>query len=278
MTDNVGFPLIETHLPQMMAFVSGLAQLHRSGRIQSWQMMAERVHAFFTPDVLDAVDAVAPGWRDMSTCSDGITLVHVMCVFTGLLESPEFEDASHAQRELMKWIVLFHDIAKDLRGGRRDQTHGFRSAALAGATLPRLGFPATDEYDSLFQEWFALTNGAVTRRGEGTDYIHDNRQLPGIIDGIERIFGSNTPAALIVKTVLLHFSISVVEEWPQVAPLTETEERQYLDPELLPLLKMMMLADNDGWTLFDPPTRESYRQETLAVFDRLYDAAAMRLA
>jgi len=256
-------------MPEMMAFVSGLAQDYQSGDIHSWQMMAERVHAFFTPDKLDAVDAVAPGWRDMSTCADGVTLVHVMCVFTGLLESPEFEQASKAQQELMKWIVFFHDISKDLSDGRRDQTHGFRSAAMAGATLPRIGFPVTSEYDRFFQEWFALTNGAVTNQGASTDYIHDNRQLPGIIAGIDRIFGHNTPAALIVKTVLLHFSINVVEEWPQVAPLTETEERRYLDLELLPLLKMMMLADNDGWTLFDPATREQYRQETLAVFSGL---------
>jgi hypothetical protein len=31
---------------------------------------------------------------------------------------------------------------------------------------------------------------------------------------------------------------------------------------------MMMLADNDGWELFEE-TQEAYRQETLAVFDRL---------
>lgn len=60
MINNVDFPLIETQLPMMMDFVSGLAQDYWSGSIHSWQMMAERFHAFFTPDMLDAVDDVAP--------------------------------------------------------------------------------------------------------------------------------------------------------------------------------------------------------------------------
>jgi hypothetical protein len=269
MTNDTGFPLIESHLPEMTAFVSGLAQDYRSGDIQSWEMMAERVHAFFTPDMLDKVDAVAPGWRDMSSYANGATLVHVMCVFTGLLACPEFQHVSNTEQELMKWIVLFHDIAKEVRDGQRDYTHGFRSAARTGAILPRVGFPVTTEYDRLFTEWFTLANTAITKRGKTTVYIHDNRKLPEIIDGIERLFGHDTPAALIVKTVLLHYSIDVVDEWPQVAPLTEIEIRQYLDIELFPLLKMMMLADNDGWALFDPPTKERYRQETLAVFGKL---------
>jgi hypothetical protein len=269
MTNDTGFPLIESHLPKMMAFVSGLAQDYRSGDIQSWEMMAERVHAFFTPDMLDKVDAVAPGWRDMSSYANGVTLVHVMCVFTGLLTCPEFKHASRSQQALMKWIVLFHDIAKEVRNGQRDYTHGFRSAAKTGAILPRLGFPITTEYDSLFKKWFTFTNAAITEWDETTVYMHDNRKLPEIIDGIERLFGHDTPAALIVKAVLLHYSIDVVEEWPQVAPLTEIEIKQYLNIALFPLLKMMMLVDNDGWELFNLSTKERYRQETLAVFEKL---------
>jgi hypothetical protein len=89
------------------------------------------------------------------------------------------------------------------------------------------------------------------------------------LDGLKRLFGRNTPAALIVEIVLFHMSISVVKAWPQAAPLTETEVNQYLETELLSLLKVMMLVDNDGWSLFEPPVREAYRQETLAVFEEL---------
>jgi hypothetical protein len=42
--------------------------------------------------------------------------------------------------------------------------------------------------------------------------------------------------------------------------------RHCIDGEVLPLLQIMMLADSDGWALFDHATRERYRQETLRVF------------
>jgi hypothetical protein len=270
MITDTDFPPIETRLPEMMAFVSGLAQDYQSGGIPSWQMMAERVHAFFTPDMLDEVDAIAPGWCDMSSYDDGVTLVHVMCVFTGLLTCPEFQHATRTQQGLMKWIILFHDIAKEVRDGQRDFTHGFRSAARTGAILPRIGFAATAEYDNLIDDWIVFADTAITKRGRTSSVrIQDNRKLPEILDGIERLFGHKTPATLIVKTVLLHISINVVEAWPQSAPLTETEIRQYVDTELFPMVRMMMLADNDGWALFDQATKERYRQETLAVFGKL---------
>jgi hypothetical protein len=212
MTNDTGVPTIEFYLPEMIAFVSGLAQDYQLGDIQSWQMMAERVHSFFTSDMLDEVDAIAPGWRDMSSYADGVTLVHVMCVFTGLLRCPEFQHAPSTQQELMKWIVLFHDIAKEVRDGQRDLTHGFRSAAKTGAILPRIGFTVTTEYGSLIEDWITLTNTAITKQGKSSVYVQDNRRLPEIIDGIDRLFGHNTPAALIVRTVLLHMSIDVVEE------------------------------------------------------------------
>jgi hypothetical protein len=32
---------------------------------------------------------------------------------------------------------------------------------------------------------------------------------------------------------------------------------------------MMMLADNDGWVIFEPALKAQYRQETLAAFDHV---------
>ena len=274
MINETSFPTIEYHLPEMMAFVSGLVQDFQSGDIRSWETITERTQSFFSSDMLDKIEAIAPGWRDMASYANGMTLVHVICVFTGLLLCPEFEQASNIQRELMKWIVLFHDIAKEVRNRKGDRVHGFRSAAKAGATLPEIGFAATAEYDSFFDEWFILTNTAITKGGETSVYIQDNRKLPEIIAGIDRLFGYSTPAALIIKTVLLHMSLTVVEDYPTASPLTEIEIRQYLDNELFPLLKMMMLVDSDGWELFRQPIRERYRQETLAVFERLESIVA----
>jgi hypothetical protein len=260
------FPRIEFHLPNVMRFVTALALDYESGLTDSESILEEKVLAFFSADVLARVEVIAPGWRRMSSYADGCTLVHVMSAFLALMLCPEYQNASIEQQALLKWIVLYHDIAKKVIKGKRDAIHGFRSAAIAGGSVAQIGFTVTDEYYSHVEDWIAITNEAITWANEAKIYIQDNHKLPKIIDGIDRIFDHNTAAALVVKTVLLHMSINVVEDWPQMAPLTEAETSQFIDATILPLLKIMMLVDNDAWSLFDQPTKEKYRGETLAVF------------
>ena len=116
----------------------------------------------------------------------------------------------------------------------------------------------------------ALVYAGVLVRQEGrkVSYLPDNRYLRPIVDGIRRLYGHDTPVALILRTILLHTSITTLQAWPSATPLAEAEEKRYLDPTLLPLLRMLMLADSDGWELFSENC-EPFRQETRAVFDRL---------
>ena len=271
MADEPEFPTIDQHLPGMMAFVAGLAQDYQSGELSSWQALTQRVDGFFTRGMLDQLEQVAPGWRKMAADAKGLTQVHVMCAFIGLLSCPEFKRASRTQQELAKWAVLFHDIAKQVEPGKSDHTHAFRSATNAAAALPAIGFAVTVDYVSHCDEWFALVRAATIQLGKRhTAFpIQDNGSLPRIIEGIGGLFGHGSPAALIVKTVLFHHSITMLEHYPAVAPLTERETGRYLDRELLTQLKLMSLADSDGWELFLPPTRKHYRRLTLAVFDAL---------
>lgn len=271
MADEPDFPTIDQHLPDMMAFAASLAQDYQSGELPSWQALTQRVDAFFSAAMLDQVDHVLPGWRNMAAHGKGVTQVHVMCALIGLLTGPEFKRASPAQQELAKWIVLFHDMAKHVEPGKPDHIHAFRSAAHAAAVLPTIGFAVTADHASHCDEWFALVRAANIQLGDRhTAFpIQDNTRLPRIIEGIGRLFGHGSPAALIVKTVLFHHSITMLEQYPVSAPLTEREAERYLDRELLTQLKLMSLADSDGWELFLPPTRERYRQLTLAVFDEL---------
>jgi hypothetical protein len=271
MADEPDFPTIDQHLPGMMAFAASLARDYPSGNLSSWQVLAQRVDAFFSPAMLDLVENVAPGWRKMAAQGQGVTQVHVMCALIGLLTCPEFKCASPAQQELAKWIVLFHDIAKQVVPGNPDRSHAFRSATNVAAALPAIGFAVTADHASHCDEWLALVRAASVKMDDrGTAVlIQDNSQLPRIVEGIGRLFGHDSPAALIVKTVLLHHSITMIEKYPVSAALTKRETGRYLDREFLTLLRLMSLADSDGWELFHPPTRERYRQMTLAVLDKL---------
>jgi hypothetical protein len=191
-----------------------------------------------------------------------------MCVFLGLVMLPEFKELTPAQQQLAKWVVLFHDVEKIHIRGQRDYTHGFRSAITAAGTLPKLGFPVTAEFENNFTAWGSFTNSAVIMDQKINEEIQDNKKLPAILSGIEQMFGKDSPAALIVKGVLFHMSLNVVVEWPQTAPLTDAEIKVYITSDLAALLKVMNLADNEGWVMFYPEARAIQRYDTLAAYQR----------
>ncbi len=259
-------PAVATYLPELIHFAEELRQEADAATLSGWPTLSGKIHQFFTLPMTEKVGAVVPGWRAMAAAADGVTQVHVMCVFFSLLLCPEYVQASREQQLLMQWIVLFHDVAKVVHNGKRDPAHAFRSASLTARQLPKLGFAVTGDFTAWIEDWTALTSAAVLNQPESQENIPDNKKLPQILEGIERMFGYDTPGALVIKTVLLHLSINVVKAWPQAAPLTEDEMRQYFSDSLLPLLKIMMLVDNDAWSIFDPTGKQQARAETLAAF------------
>lgn len=262
------FPQIENQLPNLMPFVELLAQEYQTGTLDTWETASQWVKDFFTAEVMAQFESVVPGWGKMTSYQDGVTLTHVMCVFTALVLCPEYQRATGDQQAILKWAVLFHDLAKEPARGQRDHTHGFRSAALTGRILPRLGFPLLNANGERLETWAKLAETALSLHPE-MQQVQDNQKLPEILAGLQTLFGENTAAALILKTVLLHMSIDVLTEWPQAAPLTEAEAIRYVDTTLLPLLEIMMVVDNDAWAFFDPATKARHRAETLAVFSKL---------
>lgn len=260
-------PQFTAFVPEWMPFLQSLAVDYERGSLTAWPEFVQRVRAFYTPAMMGTIEAAVPGWKAMSAYADGTTLIHVTSVLVALLLCPEYRAASPAQQTLMQWIVLFHDIGKQIEHGKRDHTHGFRSAAYTGKALPQIGFDVPEMDFMQIDAWAAQTEAAVTTHTETGEAIQDNAQLATIISGIDQLFGQNTPAAQVIKAVLLHMSISVVTEYPQMAPLTESDMRDYIDGDLWPLLRVIHVVDNDAWSLFDAETKQRHRDETLAVFE-----------
>ena len=125
----------------------------------------------------------------MASYGNGLTLVHVTCVFLGLFMLPEFQRMNEKQQQLAKWIALFHDLEKEVHAGRRDRQHGFRSAVSAARSLPKLGFAVTEEYQELIDAWSELTFSAIKKVEKFSEPIQDNQKLPEILAGIEKMFG-----------------------------------------------------------------------------------------
>jgi hypothetical protein len=248
MKSGLEFPSFDLQFPELNNFVLRLGDHHKAGKLTSWSDLEEQVFAFFTPATMNDIEAVIPGWCKMASFSGGVTLVHVMCVFLGLYTMAEFRNMNPSQQGLMKWVILLHDLEKEVRDKKRDHTHAFRSAVTAARLLPVLGFARTDEYPMLMDEWSELTLTARTRLGDVSADVQDNSKLPQILAGIERMFGHNSPAALVIQTILFHLSVDM-KEWPPAAPLTEKEMLQFFDVKLLPLL------------IFPMPITESKFQE-----------------
>ncbi|MBI1277397.1 MAG: hypothetical protein GC179_04650 [Anaerolineaceae bacterium] len=265
-------PHLETYLPELMRFTKQLANDHQKGSLTNWDAFKQNVQVFYTSGMMTKIDAVVPGWIHMSSYLDQQTLIHVTSVLVALFLLPEYQAASAYHKYLMEWTVIFHDVAKKARKGEHDYTHGFRSAAVTGAALALIGFPARSDFAAHISDWKTLTENASAFDAIHNEQIQDNTKLPDIIAGIDNLYGQHSDAAIIIKAVLFHMSINNDPGYPTLSPLTSPEIQRYIDAGLFPILKAMMLVDSDGWNLFDQKEAQRLRQQTLDVFD---DIASM---
>jgi hypothetical protein len=266
---EASIPRLEDHLPTLFEFVRTLARHIEAGKLRDGDELVRRLHDFYTADRTAAIERVAPGWTDMAAGADGATRNHISQALVALQLLPEYRQAPQHLQHMMEWTVLYHDLGKQVIAGQRDALHAFRSGTMAARALPRLGFPTSEAYAASLEPWTRLVLGASVAAPDGKGTIQDNRALPEIRAGIERLFGAGSAAALIVQAVLLHQSLNVVPEWPNPCSLAEAEWPASISPGLLPLLEAMMLVDSDAWQLFEPASRAKFRASTLAVFARL---------
>jgi hypothetical protein len=259
-------PPLEHRLPDLSRFVRTTAAEVESGVLRDEEELSRRIRDFYTRDRMAAIEAVAPGWQAMAAQADGATLQHITRALVVLQLLPEYRQAPRPLQGLMEWSELYHDLGKQVVSGQRDALHAFRSATLVARSLPALGFPVREAYETALEAWTRQVLGAAVAAPDGRGLIQDNAALPGILDGIDRLFGTDSAAALIVEAVLLHHSLTVVPEWPNPASLTEAQIPRCIRPALLPLLECVMLVDSDAWQLFDPESKARFRQGTLAVF------------
>lgn len=265
----MSFPEMAALLPELMQFSAQLATALERGEIDGWPDFSQRVRAFFTLEMMAEVERYVPGWGAMAAHSNQQTLIHVTSVLTALRLLPEYQQAAAQQQALMAWVVLWHDIAKVPRPGKHDYVHGFRSAAQAGRGLAQTGFSLVERDEKILADWCALTHDAVIYDEDLQEWIQDNRRLSEIVAGIDRLFGAHTPAGWIIRAVLLHISLVTDPDYPIPAPLRDAELRRFMGAEALPLLKMMLLVDADGWMMFDTQEQTRIRRETLDVFARI---------
>jgi len=272
MSTKIPFPAFDERLSFLNDFIIDGVETYKAGKIDSWRKLDRIVKDYFTPERTEHMEKLIPGWENMASFSNGITQTHVICVFLGVYILPEFQALSLVEQQLAKWIVLFHDLAKVHLPKKRDAMHGFRSGILVAQILPSLGFPITEKYHEQLESWSEFTSNAYYESDIAP--IPDNQKLPEILMGIDRMFGVNAPASRIVKIVLLHISLTIDPNYQSPAPLTDDEIKRYITPELYPLLKVMMMGDIEGWSLFKPQVRKQQYHDAIEAFNKVYKIIA----
>lgn len=268
LSTSTRFPKLCDLLPDLDRLISEISHDYHVADLSSHAQLVYKVNAFFSSHMIDRVEAIVPGWRAMIEGDGGTTLVHILTALVALPLHLSYLNATPAHQCVLTWAVLFHDIAKRSLAKHSDHTHGFRSAARFVQSLPRMGIKLSGGRSNALIDWSNLVESAVTQQPGHRTLVQDNRKLPQILEGIEKL--TNNPSAiLIAKIVLLHHSITSLDEWPQANPLNEVEIKEYVSPELLSLLEIMALVDNDGWELFEPDNRERYRDMTRRTFAQL---------
>lgn len=268
MQANQEIPSFDDRFPDLNQFILKIVDSYNAGKIKSWDDLGEKVDEFFTPQRTAEMERCVPHWHKMASYATGRTLVHVMCVFLGMFQMPEFQLMSEIQQQMMKWVILLHDLEKEVPDSKRDHCHAFRSAVTAARLLPTFGFVTTPDYGIILDPWSEFTASATTHLEGSSEKYQDNSKIPEIINGIEGMFGIHTPATLIIKTVLFHLSVNM-DLWPPPTPLSDEETQCYFDRDLLPLLEVMNLGDGEGWSMFEPSARDQLRADTLHVFEKL---------
>lgn len=254
---------LETCVPKFMGIVENAIQKYNDGvnEIDLNNFILKAV----TPGIMDEVEQEIPGWKDMAALRDDETLIHTIRALVALMINPEYQNAPVGKKRYVQWAVVLHDLAKrpvdPITGEKiRDAIHPFRSAVLAAEILPSHGFNVTDQYEQTIRPWGKYTNEAIIT-GEKGRPIHDNRKLPGIIEGIDNMFERNSSASIIVKSILFHQSLNLLIQWPDAAPLTDQEVKQYIDDDLLAALGLLVKADSDSWQLFNSVNRAQFNRQ-----------------
>lgn len=262
------FPRIEQCLPELMTFIGNLSREIELCNTVTVSKAQESIIAFFDTEQLQKLQATTPDWSELIAHDQGKTLTHVMLAMASLSFHTEFEESSPEEQNIIRWALLFHDIAKRSEF-ERDLTHAFRSAVVLARSLPSIGLEVPASYFQNFHGWAELTLGATLQPPDSDRVVQDNQRLPEILAGLEVMLENHTAARMVIKLVLLHHSINILQDWPQASALTDTQVLQLFDAQLLQLIRIMVLADNDGWELFNAHNCTRYREETRSVFRHL---------
>lgn len=240
------FP-VEEKLPDFWQLATKVAADLRAKRISDWDPLIQKILPLLEPDLVESMDQVIPGWKNIATLNGGETALHTLLVLVTCLNLPEYGQANDRTRRELEWAAVLHDLDKQL--ARNDTAHPFRSAAVAAQIMPQLGFELSQDIQQAdLEAWSNLVMFA--QRPDGERILHDHSTLKEIIAGIHKCWGPDSSATRVLKAVLLHQSLPTIKDWSSAVLLTDEELSYSLTLRVMDILGPLMVADSDSWNIF----------------------------
>jgi hypothetical protein len=244
-------------IPRVWALSNEIASGMQAGKYSEWDVLMDHLSPLVEPDFIDEIDRTIPGWRKIATLHKGVTAKHTLLVLSSCLNLTEYQQAGPQTQRELEWSAVLHDLDKEKV--RSDTAHPFRSAAVVNRIMPMLGFALRTGLNPAYPElWSQLV--LASQRADGDRMIHDHTRLRYIIAGLHDCWGEGTPAARILKAILLHQSLPALKDWANAVLLTDEELAYSLTLADMEVLGPLMIADSDSWNIFDEP-RTAYLAE-----------------
>ncbi len=263
-------PQFETFFPTLLKGLMDLPNCVRFPSDAHVDLIIEISGKFF-PQFYPEIEKVIPRWADLKAQSRGTVAFHVLRMMYCLMIDPEFPSYSPEEKNILKWAVILHDIAKrgtpTLAWGIRDPAHPFSSGVDAINTLATVcGLKgSTDELDKKLRKQIAELQ-ALLMASIIDDKLMDFRKMGEILSRATEIFPEKSFAFTVFKLVIMHQALPTIQEFKQLSELTREQIKLFFDPGFLRLMRIVMITDSINYHLHQPELMVKYRGQFEVLF------------
>jgi len=198
---------------------------------------------------------------------------HSISVFYFVKNHKDLKSLPLQIQNVLLWAALFHDISKrnypTFPNIRKDFIHPFTSAATTLNILLRYVNSNSEiiEKTKILSEFINKSYYIVYDNvlDENIEFPINNN-IPEILKQLEEIFLKDSDIYLVVKLILLHQALPMIDIFPPTMSLSNDEIRNYFDFNLVKIMKILMESDSLAYNIGD----ENFSNKLLAHFQMGY--------
>ncbi len=253
-------PAFESMFPNVLSHVKNFPNMVQIGIPQSAFLQQNEVfHDQIAPEIIKKI----PEWVTLMKMNRKRVCYHILRVMYCFLISPDFEQYSAAERNMMYWTIMLHDVCK--RGipvlpTAKDPFHPYASAAYSlkffADQFPISEAQRRQSYalcDKILQAKLRkiITFYELRKNTWNTFELEcsDLSQLADLMVDLNSIYAEGTFENMVVKLIMMHQSVPTLEKFRIDNQLKEAEVGKYVNKQLLRYIKTFTICDSNSYIL-----------------------------